>query len=253
MSDTRQIYIIADQKRLVVQKFIKELENNEIEVIPLPMASSELKFLPSGSLNIAVCLSDDVDYQVLQGVKIRALHDGSHIYFLGTINSVSIKEEEILKTIPAFSFPKWPIETDLFLQALEWNNRAKKRILVVDDDPMLLRSIKTWLEAEFEVYMVNSGLMALDFILKHPVDLVLLDYEMPTMNGAEVLRRFRSHKESAKLPVMFLTSKDDRETVMSAIEQRANGYILKSRPPRDIINTINEFFKTYIIDIQKLQ
>ena len=125
-------------------------------------------------------------------------------------------------------------------------------ILVVDDDPNILRTIKTWLENEYEIYLVNSGFNAIDFIAKHKVDLVLLDYEMPNLNGPEVLKKLRLHKESSKLPVIFLTAKGDRDSVMAAIEQKADGYILKTRKPAEIINTIREFFKKYIVSPEVL-
>ena len=107
-------------------------------------------------------------------------------------------------------------------------------------------------ENEYEIYLVNSGFNAIDFIAKHKVDLVLLDYEMPNLNGPEVLKKLRLHKESSKLPVIFLTAKGDRDSVMAAIEQKADGYILKTRKPAEIINTIREFFKKYIVSPEVL-
>ena len=82
--------------------------------------------------------------------------------------------------------------------------------------------------------------------------MVLLDYEMPNLNGPEVLKKLRLHKESSKLPIIFLTAKGDRDSVMAAIEQKADGYILKTRKPAEIINTIREFFKKYIVSPEVL-
>lgn len=252
--DKIELYVIAEHKRMIVQNFVRELEKYEVDVKCIGTDFAEVNFLPNAPIHILVCLSNELDVNIYRVLKNKALKCGAHIYFLGNPNVLSIEEEEIQKETPAFKFTTWPvIDVGLLLQAVIWNSRVKKTILVVDDDPMLLRNIKNWLANDYEVYMVNSGFMALDFLIKHPVDLVLLDYEMPEMNGPEVLRRLRLQKQFATLPVIFLTAKDDRQSVLKAMEYKADGYILKSRPPHEITKAISDFFRTYIIDIEKLQ
>lgn len=58
-------------------------------------------------------------------------------------------------------------------------------------------------------------------------DLILLDYEMPEMNGKEVLQKLQAEKEYADIPVIFLTSMDNREKVMELLALKPAGYILK--------------------------
>ena len=248
-----EVYVVAEHKKMIVQNFVRELKGNEIDVKCIGTDFTEVNFLPNLAIHIVVCLSEELDVNVYRVLKNKALKNGAHIYFLGNQNVLSIEEEEIFKATPAFSFSGWPVDINLLLQAIVWNERTKKRILVVDDDPMLLRNIKNWLANDYEVYMVNSGFMALDFVIKHPIDLILLDYEMPGMDGPEVLKRLRLQNQFETMPVIFLTAKDDRESVLKAMEHKANGYILKSRPPQEIIAVIKDFFKKYIIDIEKLQ
>ena len=70
----------------------------------------------------------------------------------------------------------------------ELNKREeKKHILIVDDDPVMLRTIKEWLSAKYNVTMVNSGMNAITYLAKNRPDLVLLDIEMPQLNGIETL------------------------------------------------------------------
>lgn len=253
MNSQKEVYIVGDKKRLVIQTLLRTLEDANMEVIPIDPNPSSIALIPNAPAHAILCLSEETDGEIIRLLKIKCQTYGLHIYLAGTIKGLSIVEEDYLKQIPAFRFKTWPIDIPLLQKAIEWNSRTRKRILVVDDDADILRRIKSWLETDYDVYLVNSGFNALDFITKHTVDLILLDYEMPELNGPEVLRRFRVHKETARLPVIFLTSKDDRDSVMAAIEQKADGYILKTRTPAEIIKAIKDFFKKYIVSAEVLE
>ena len=249
----KEIYLIGDIKRLVIQTLIQNLQLNEIEVYPVDPDLSFVSNIPNLPVHVLLCISEDITSELIQALRNKQKNCGLHIYTAGTISTLSLIEEEYLKQLPAFKFKNWPIDISLLKKAMEWNDRTRKRILVVDDDPNILRTIKSWLENDYDIYLVNSGYNAIEFIAKHQVDLVLLDYEMPLFNGPEVLQKLHLHKESEKLPVIFLTAKDDRDSVMTAIEQKADGYILKTRAPSEIIKTIKEFFQKYIVSPEVLK
>ncbi|MBE5843831.1 MAG: response regulator [Butyrivibrio sp.] len=118
----------------------------------------------------------------------------------------------------------------------------KKKILVVDDDGTMLRMIKTWLSVKYRVYMASSGAIALNFLQGNTVDLVLLDYMMPQMDGPEVLKNIRMTNAISALPVMFLTSKSDKESVVTAASLKPEKYLLKTMPKAKLIRAIDEFF-----------
>ncbi len=117
-----------------------------------------------------------------------------------------------------------------------------KRILVVDDDTVYLRNITHWLSKEFNVFMVSSGSDAVGFLQNHTVDLILLDYEMPVLSGLDVLQLLRNEPTTAEIPVIFLTGKDDKKTVMSVIAAKPESYMLKSIPPVVLIQNVRDFF-----------
>lgn len=125
----------------------------------------------------------------------------------------------------------------------EEKKAAKKRILVVDDDGMMLRTIKTWLSEKYQVFMANSGMTAITFLAKNPVDLILLDYEMPVTTGPQVLEMLRSESSTSQIPVMFLTVKDDKESVMKVLSLKPEKYLLKTMPPSELIANIDAFFE----------
>ena len=119
---------------------------------------------------------------------------------------------------------------------------AQKKILIIDDDPTMLRMIKNLLSSRYRVYMANSGMNGITFLAGNKVDLILLDYEMPIISGAKVLEMIRCDAATQDIPVMFLTSKNDRETVMQVLSLKPERYLLKTMPPEEWLQNINDFF-----------
>lgn len=89
----------------------------------------------------------------------------------------------------------------------------RKIVLVVDDSPMMLRSMKQMLEERYQVTLATSGQQALTMIDKRQPDLVVLDYEMPDCDGKETLELIRSKEATKDIPVVFLTGHGDAEHI----------------------------------------
>lgn len=121
--------------------------------------------------------------------------------------------------------------------------QTKKKVLVVDDSGAMLRNVKGWLEDHYHVVLANSGAMAIKYLATDRPDLVLLDYEMPIVDGKQVLEMIRAEKEFADMPVIFLTSKDDKESVMQVMSLKPDGYLLKTLEPAKIIQAVDDFFE----------
>lgn len=119
----------------------------------------------------------------------------------------------------------------------------KKIVLVVDDSGAVLRNVKGWLEDKYQVVLANSGAMAIKYLSTNRPDLVLLDYEMPIVDGKQVLEMIRSEMEFADIPVIFLTGKGDRESVMQVMALKPDGYLLKTLPPEEIRQSVDNFFE----------
>ena len=119
----------------------------------------------------------------------------------------------------------------------------KKKILVVDDSGVALRTVKGWLEDRYQVILANSGMMAIKYLTQDNPDLILLDYDMPIISGKQVLEMIRAESEYASVPVIFLTARDDRDSIIDVMSLRPEGYLLKSMEPSFIIKTIDDFFE----------
>ena len=123
----------------------------------------------------------------------------------------------------------------------------KKKVLVVDDSDFMLAMMQKLLENDYEVLTATSGLSAIRSITLNRPDLVLLDYEMPVCKGNQVLEMIRSEEDFADIPIIFLTSKVDRESVKKVIELKPNGYLSKSLAPEIVKKEIDNFFEKNIV------
>ena len=104
----------------------------------------------------------------------------------------------------------------------------KKVILVVDDQAENLTLLRSLLEKYFDVRIAKSGNMALTLLHNNHVDLILLDIEMPNMNGFEFMKNFHLQcPEKKNTPVVFVTSHASSDMVSKAINEGGKGYIVK--------------------------
>lgn len=89
-----------------------------------------------------------------------------------------------------------------------------QEILIIDDDPTFLWTIKGCLSDTYSVKVASSGMEGISLLAKEKPDLILLDYEMPVVNGDTVLQMLNGSTETKDIPVIFLTGKDDKATVI---------------------------------------
>ena len=100
-------------------------------------------------------------------------------------------------------------------------------ILVVDDNSTNLRFLQEILKSDYKVYAAPSGERALAFLENITPDLILLDIEMPGMNGYEVISKLKSDSRWVEIPVIFLTAQEGRDKEQQALMLGAVDYILK--------------------------
>ena len=103
----------------------------------------------------------------------------------------------------------------------------RRRILVVDDDPVVRRILLELLNKNYMVILASTGVQLPDLIHKHSPDLVILDVMLPWVNGFELCRMIKSHPEGEKLPVLFLTGCKEKEDLLTGKEVGALGYLTK--------------------------
>lgn len=131
-------------------------------------------------------------------------------------------------------------EIEKYLMGKEDNSKPK--VLIVDDSITIRQRIKQLLSQDYDVSAVSSGIAAFRSITLDRPDLILLDYDMPVCDGVHVLEMLHSEKDFADIPVIFLTCKDDKESVNKVLSLKADGYLLKYLNPMDIKKRIDGFF-----------
>lgn len=202
------------------------------------------------SMDMIFIFSDEElvkQHQGLTYLKDKAVEEDVPIFVTGDPQEIA----EIVKDIPLHliqkEFPR-PINVNEVADAIEsylatFGKQNKKKILVVDDSGAMLRNVKGWLEEKYQVILANSGAMAIKYLSTNRPDLVLLDYEMPIVDGKQVLEMIRSENDFADIPVIFLTSKGDKESVMQVMALKPDGYLLKTMPPEQIKQSVDSFFE----------
>lgn len=119
----------------------------------------------------------------------------------------------------------------------------KKRILLVDDDPAYAKMVREWIKDIYRTDVVTQGEQAVKFLSKNAVDLVLLDYDMPGMDGPEVLQKIRKDPAISNIPIVFLTGMGSREGISKVLDLKPDGFLLKTSTKEDILNFLNERLK----------
>jgi DNA-binding response OmpR family regulator len=110
---------------------------------------------------------------------------------------------------------------------------VQRRILVVEDDPFVREMIAQYLELEdFELTQAASGADALKRATEHPPDLVILDLNLPGIDGLEVARRLRA---MSAVPILMLTGRADDNDKLAGFGVGADDYVTKPFQPRELV------------------
>ena len=125
---------------------------------------------------------------------------------------------------------------------------AGEKILLIEDEIKIARFIELELKYEgYEVFQSHDGREGLNMALEGKYDLIILDIMLPSMNGMEVLRRFRQHSES---PVIMLTAKDQVMDKVMGLDMGADDYLTKPFAIEELLARIRVALKRKRVPIQ---
>ena len=114
----------------------------------------------------------------------------------------------------------------------------KKKILAIDDSAIALKQLQKILDRKFEFVGVTSGLAGLKRLDNEVFDLVLLDIEMPVMDGFATLTSIRQREELKDLPIIILTGTRHKQKVIKGITSGVAGYIVKPADSEQLVAKI---------------
>ena len=121
----------------------------------------------------------------------------------------------------------------------------KRRIVAVDDSTIVLKMLERMLSDKYEVYPFTDGMKALVFMenkAKMP-DLIILDIEMPEIDGYMVLELIRMAEHLKDVPVIFLTSNKEKEDIIKAFTNGIKDYVVKPVNERILLDKIQSLLK----------
>ena len=122
------------------------------------------------------------------------------------------------------------------------SEKSEYTIMIVDDSKVLLRSMNQWLSKHYKVELADSAKMAFKKLEKTIPDLILLDYEMPEMDGREFFEKMSEMEPYKDIPVIFLTAVDKRKQVVDALKLYPARYILKPVDHDALLDVIESVF-----------
>lgn len=119
----------------------------------------------------------------------------------------------------------------------------KQCVLAVDDNSISLATIEQELKESYEVIPINSGTRALQYLKREKPDLILLDIQMAHKDGIETLTEIRAMDGCQNIPVVMLTSRRDRETILASSRLGITDYVVKPFKQQDLLSRIDRILK----------
>ena len=245
---SKKILLISRNALLVTGRLIPLLKGAGVDCVSIEPEAEQL-IREKSSTDIFVLIAGDfvhtsADFLVyLRDVCSSA---GKPLCVMGYDKELEAVGQSIPKNMIAHEFVR-PVDINTLADAFttmlnSGGNLEKKQLLLVDDDITFLKMMQKWLGTQYRVVAARSGMQALGYLAEHTVDLILLDYEMPLMDGPKVLEAVRSKPQTANIPVIFLTGKSDPESVKNVMSLKPASYLLKTSNKEEILQSLDSFF-----------
>ena len=244
-----KILLIGDMKSFMVNAIAKDLGEigfSVTQVLPWVKDVRDISFRP----DVYLVYLDNVNNfsDVLVYLDMQVLSSDIKICFIGEKAQIDKAHRSLPKERVEEVFVR-PVNIKELGERLEnliekgESNPDARHILVVDDDGMMLKAIKSWLDTRYRVTIVNSAMSAIKFLsTNNSVDLILLDYEMPVVDGPQVLQMLRQEEATKDIPVVFLTGVGTREEVARVMALKPDGYILKMTTREELLSYLEKKF-----------
>jgi putative two-component system response regulator len=119
-----------------------------------------------------------------------------------------------------------------------------KKIIYIDDIQFHLLSLKERLNERYEIYTTQSVEKMFEIISRVKPDLILLDVNMPEVNGFEAIGQLKADRRYAEIPIIFLTAQKDKKSIITGMSLGASDFIVKPYTNDELINCIEYQFDT---------
>ena len=246
-----KVLLINHGNALMANTLTNLLKESEIETIRIEPEMGKVTDEVSKA-DAVMLFAGDFIYdapELLVYLKDACFSEDKPLCIMGSEKEIDEIEGIVSKNMIAHEF-KRPVDVKSISAALHAlvrsgeTRKQEKHIMLVDDDTLFLQAMQNWLGTRYKITATKSGMQAITYIANNKPDLILLDYDMPITPGPQVLEMIRSEPKSADIPVIFLTGRNDRESVERVMQLRPDGYLLKSMTKEAILASVDKFFET---------
>lgn len=116
----------------------------------------------------------------------------------------------------------------------------KKTVLMIDDDMSYLKQLNNMLCDSYNIIMINSAKLALNYLMKNTPDVILLDYQMPLYNGANIMNMIQKNPDRKPVPVIILSGTLDRSSLQECYAYNPFAYLVKPVSKDTLIENIEK-------------
>ena len=116
----------------------------------------------------------------------------------------------------------------------------KKTVLMIDDDMSYLKQLNNMLCDSYNIIMINSAKLALNYLMKNTPDVILLDYQMPLYNGANIMNMIQKNPDRKPVPVIILSGTLDRSSLQECYAYNPFAYLAKPASKDTLIENIEK-------------
>lgn len=246
----KKILLVRNEETFLVNAIKNALINNKYEVVDSTYSLADLSTKKDNTTLIILYTDQDFEdhRDAMVYFKDMCIEDNMVLLVIGDKDAFDLVHHYIPEEDIAFEVTR-PLEMAGLMEKVaiatddEFEKQRRKCILIVDDDPTYIQMVREWLKDTYRIGMANSGTQAVAWLGANKADLILLDYDMPVLDGPKVMEMLQSESFSSSIPVMFLTGKNDKSSVTNVISLKPADYLLKSISKDKLLSTLDNFFK----------
>ncbi len=246
---TGKVVIISVTDSFLAKSLVTKLDSAEISSVFVHADIKEIQSHAESMALIVLFMTEELDEIPETLVYLKDMVQDKEI---GLILIGDEEQYDVVKrVVHEQSITEWvkrPLDIDKLIKKISayldenTGEKAKKTVLIVDDDITYMRTVYEWLKGSYHVGMATNGVQAISYLAKNKADLVLLDYEMPIANGPQVLSMLKNDAETGQIPVMFLTGHGDKDSVLSVVGLSPVDYLLKTIDKETLLKKLDDFF-----------
>lgn len=237
------IVIVTEVQSFTMRSIHDFLQANNVSVKMMGIKEENLDLIHLNGDYILIRAEDftDINYGCLIKIERQCQVNDASLIIFGSSDDVAKVKGQLESNVMALELERlgdMQVVKKRLLNLVYKEKREKRMILAIDDSGIMLRTLASWLDEEYDLILANSASKAMAMLSTMKPDLILLDYEMPVCSGAQFFQMLKEDSTTRYIPVIFLTAKDDKETVKEVVNLRPAGYLLKTTTKEQILSKI---------------